>query len=271
MPGSKLDRHPPAPHSALRLEDIQTDGVLDRSPMVIDALEIEGRDVLGLVHPLTMNRNGFRRLLLGDQPISRGHRHLFEKSLEQMSPRHRRALLHRVGWVRSPPIFLNNVKVIDNIALPLLYHSSRREDVVHRLAYDLLHRLGVDDDLRRTPPAYDLATLRIASLVRALSVEPRLLVVENVNQVFTERDHQADFLKELRHLTEQGSAVILMATSARDLPPICRDILVITPGGLTVRGTRQSLKNHRDSAVRNLVDDSTGHLTEDKPSSERGD
>jgi ABC-type transporter Mla maintaining outer membrane lipid asymmetry ATPase subunit MlaF len=89
-------------------------------------------------------------------------------------------LRRRVGVVFAKPALVSNMSVYDNVALPLRYHETLAETVIHGRVMACLAECGVDLFHDHLPGGLVMGDARLAALARALVVEPDILIVDDV-------------------------------------------------------------------------------------------
>lgn len=88
------------------------------------------------------------------------------------------ALRGRMGFATSPPGFLNNVRLMENLRLPLRYHSDHNTDEIDAILSEILDDMGISGFSDVIPSNFGPHFLGGVALARALSTRPRLLVLE---------------------------------------------------------------------------------------------
>ncbi len=121
----------------------------------------------------------------------------------------------RMGFATDPPVFLNNVRIMENLRLPLRYHSSMDTPSIDALLTDLFRALDLEDFTDQIPSHFYPRFLRAAALLRALSVSPDLLVVERPLEQLG--DPLARRLPEIwkKRVTAHGGAVLVLTDHDR--------------------------------------------------------
>jgi phospholipid/cholesterol/gamma-HCH transport system ATP-binding protein len=141
------------------------------------SLTVDGGESVGLVVPrarttLLFVAAGLRpadegRVLLDGIPIDRAYRDLAHEAT--------------TGFVFQNGGLLENTSVADNVALPLRYHTDLDEDEINRRVTDVLEEVGLGSDANRFPYQLPRGAQRLASLARALAVEPALVYVDDLH------------------------------------------------------------------------------------------
>jgi ABC-type transporter Mla maintaining outer membrane lipid asymmetry ATPase subunit MlaF len=121
----------------------------------------------------------------------------------------------RMGIVTDPPLFLNNVRIMENLRLPLRYHSKEKGKSIDEKIEKISGTLGMKGFPDLIPSHFDHRFLGAAALVRALSVSPDLLVLvrplECLDRTLAFR--LQPILKE--YVTQHGGAVLVLTTVPR--------------------------------------------------------
>jgi phospholipid/cholesterol/gamma-HCH transport system ATP-binding protein len=125
------------------------------------------------------------RLILGAQRPEGGEVFLFGELIGRTAEARVLELLRRIGFVWRSGGFVSNLKVWENILLPLQYHGNPRPAEQEEEVADLLARLGLEADrlprfLQSLPGNLGTRDRRFISLVRAMLQEPELMVYVDV-------------------------------------------------------------------------------------------
>lgn len=129
----------------------------------------------------------------------------------------------RVGWVSGNGGLISNLKVWENITLPLWYHSRRDAAETEKSVEHWLTLLGVDPsgcaEFMASPPySVEPWQRKLAGLLRALVQMPRVLVVDaSVFEDVKARLAQ-NWIAALEVYATQGRAVLVLADKATLLP-----------------------------------------------------
>lgn len=128
-----------------------------------------------------------------------------------------------VAWVAAHGGLISNLKVWENITLPLWYHASRDAGETERNLTYWLGVMGLEQEMFAefmAAPPYRLEPWqrKFAGLLRALVQAPKVLVIDAV--VFEEVQARltSRWITALEAYAAQGHAVLLMADKATTLP-----------------------------------------------------
>jgi ABC-type ATPase involved in cell division len=129
----------------------------------------------------------------------------------------------RVGWVAANGGLISNLKIWENVTLPLWYHARREVIETEQSVMHWLGVLGLEQDafaefMAAPPYSTELWQRKLAGLLRALVQIPRVLVVD----AFVFEDIKArlasSWISALEDYAAQGHAVLVIADKATALP-----------------------------------------------------
>lgn len=108
----------------------------------------------------------------------------------------------RMGVVTQDAVLVSNLKVLENVSLPLLYHTERSYDECLEAGVELLGMVEYRGGLWDLPAGLPLHKRKGVALARALALEPDIIICENLSTSLTEDEKKRysgildDFQKE---------------------------------------------------------------------------
>lgn len=157
-------------------------------------------------------------LVLGEKMPENGSIFLQGKPLEDAVP-------GSIGWVSENGGLINNLKVWENITLPLWYHSKYMPRQAEETVQYWLNALGLDsgmwnDFMSSQPALLKVWERKLAGLLRGLVLNPALLVVDAALFERTARVIVQHWIKALEIFVQQPEehAVLVIADQATLLP-----------------------------------------------------
>lgn len=196
----------------LQFEHVQNDRLQDLT-FSLNAGEIRVLEVLSLEDKLALVE-----LATGETAPDQGNILLNGQPLQQSEA-------GSVGWVPVKGGLISNLKVWENITLPLWYHRERQKAEVEQLLQNALSALQVEEaDWERfmASPVARLTALerKVAGILRGLIAAPQLLLLdaELFNEIDTTRKQA--WIKALENYAGGGQAraVLLLDHSSIALP-----------------------------------------------------
>ena len=175
---------------------------------------------------------------------------LFGKSVADAREPDRLAWRKRIGFVfEDNGRLLNHLTVLENIALPLRYHTGADEETVAERVGALLHEAGLSETAEWLPSRLSLALQQRVGLLRAVVLPKELLLVD---QPIAPR-WWARTLGALRtRAAEAGQPFSLVVTTEdfRAWTKLGTHFAVLAGGGWRVVGGREQLLASEDPVVR---------------------
>ena len=183
-------------------------------------------------------------LITGLAPPAEGTVYFRGEDLYALSERKRLELRGRMGVVTEPPVFLNNVRLMENLRLPLRYHSRMSRRAMDEILTGLLDRLGMQRFEDAIPSRFDDAFRYGAAVVRALAPAPDLLVMERPREGLGEEGTSLlpDLWKE--GVTNRGGAVLLLVESGETATTLADRVLLFRKNG-TIEETETTRSDAR--------------------------
>ncbi|MGZ9197224.1 MAG: ATP-binding cassette domain-containing protein [Candidatus Deferrimicrobiaceae bacterium] len=157
--------------SAVRFIDATLDPVLKGANRsfetgTISAVVTAGEDVNALL----------LRVLTGLTRLQEGQIHVLGHDLGLLSRDGQEEVRRRIGIVYPDGGLISNLKVLENVTLPLLYHTGESSREIENRAIALLDRFGCGEVLFELPGNLSASRRRRAGFARAFALEPELVV-----------------------------------------------------------------------------------------------
>jgi phospholipid/cholesterol/gamma-HCH transport system ATP-binding protein len=190
-----------------------------------------------LVTESDLDRDRLLQLLLGNEPAKTGQVALFGEALGTLAEERALALFSRLGVVWSGGGFVSNLKVWENILLPLMYHRGVAPAAVEGRVVELLRRLGVEEHLVPTylqslPGALPAHAQRLLGCVRAALTDPEVVIYESAFEGL-HRDVRArlESFAAWFHAERPGRASVYLSSDEQSLRGLPADLVLRQAGG----------------------------------------
>ena len=112
---------------------------------------------------------------------------IFDRDVSSISYSELNGIRKRMGVVLNNGGLVSNLKVWENLMLPLSYHASRNQESttlsnknLEDKMINILSRIGYSDDLSVLPGPLPTYKKRLIGLARAMLMEPDLMIYESV-------------------------------------------------------------------------------------------
>lgn len=143
-----------------------------------------------LAAPIASGKSLLVKLIAGlERPVS-GRVLLFGQDISELSTDGLNDLRKRMAFIFQENALISNLKAVENVALPLLYHSalSRKESMDR--AMQLLDLTGFRADPWTLPGHLPVYAKKEVALARALITEPEALICESFWDWLTEAEKE---------------------------------------------------------------------------------
>lgn len=122
----------------------------------------------------------FTRAVTGLSRPESGRVHLLGQDLAGLSRDELNRLRPRIGIVKPDGGLISNLKVLENITLPLLYHSELSAEEIEDRALARLERLGYAGNVFELPGLLPVYEQRLAGLARTMAAEPDVAIYDRL-------------------------------------------------------------------------------------------
>lgn len=159
-----------------------------------------------------------------------------------------------VGWIPNEGGLLNNLTLVQNVALPLVYHGLLDRSGAERAARDLLAGWGLGNEGERRPAAVGISAQRMAQLARAKLVRPSVFLLadplEDVDAATARRVRRV--LEEL--LSGGGRGCLVTTGDLASYLDWGTRFLFLRGATLSIFKGKESLLSSADAEVREFLE-----------------
>ncbi|MCE5194365.1 MAG: ATP-binding cassette domain-containing protein [Nitrospiraceae bacterium] len=180
-------------------------------------------DICAVVTETGFDKSLLLQLLTGFVKPDSGKIYILGKDLSIISDNELNEVRQMMGVVFENGGLISNLKVGENIMLPVSYHSPESHLYSEQKMMKLLEQAGYDEEITILPGPLPLYKKRLAGLVRAMLTEPELIIYDSIfdglSQNVREKVHN---LVSSFHFEKEGRASLFLAsdkTSLRDISP----------------------------------------------------
>lgn len=131
----------------------------------------------------------------------------------------REVLPDRVGWVAPNGGLISNLRILENVTLPLWYHTEHEMIETERIILHWMGELGLEQGaygefLGAHPHGVELWQRKLAGLLRALLQQPRVLVVDAALFANIKESVAQCWIMALESYAVEGRAVLVVTDRA---------------------------------------------------------
>ncbi len=206
------------------------------------SFEIDKGEVLGIVGPNGSGKTTLLNIIHGTVKHDRGYVYFNGRDISQLKP-HRRA---RLGIGRTFQItrLFSNLNVLENVLIPLHYGSPL--PATEKVALEIIKLVGLGHKVKDKAVSLSLAQRKRLELARALALEPKLLLLD---EVFAGLNPQS--VKEIVELLtilnrKEGITLLLVEHVLKALFQLSERVVVLSEGRLIFEGSPEDMVNNRE-------------------------
>ena len=130
------------------------------------------------------------KLVIGLLKPTDGSIYLFGEDISKISRSRLYSIRSRLGFVFENAMLISNLKVVENITLPLYYHTEYLEDEIFKRALTLLDIVGYEGDVWSLPGHLPAQTKKAVALARAMAIEPDIMIYDKIFEEFDDAQRQ---------------------------------------------------------------------------------
>lgn len=142
------------------------------------SLAAEAGDTCAVLADSDETASRFVRLLAGLEPLASGSLHILGKDLANLSNSAMYELRTRIGVVMRNGGLISNLKLWENIVLPVCYHGLLSENEAEERLAETMRRVGFEEDLARLPETVSAEARKMAGLMRAMLMRPEIMLYD---------------------------------------------------------------------------------------------
>lgn len=147
--------------------------ILDGANLLVNPGEI-----LCIWGPSGEGKSTMLKVIAGLQKAQRGKVSIFEKDAEMLYPSALDPVRRDMGFIFQNNALISNLRVFDNIALPLRYHKLDDEEGIKLRVESVLNLMLVSEYAQAFPHELSLGIQRRVAIARALVLEPKILLMD---------------------------------------------------------------------------------------------
>jgi len=204
-------------------------------------------------------KSSILKLLVGLIKFQSGDVLIFDKNLKNLSRKDLQEIRKRIGFVFQEGALAANLTALENLMLPLRYHSIYSEELVPNVANELLAMMGMQDYSNYYPIELNIGMKKKVGIARALTMNPGLILYDDpsLDLVGLSRRRLEDHIIWLHETLKMTS--IIVSSNLQFTKREADKILLIDKGRAIAFGTLEELESGTDEKIKNFF--VTGNLT----------
>jgi branched-chain amino acid transport system ATP-binding protein len=209
-------------------------------------ITVRKNERLGLIGPNGSGKTTLINIISGSLKQDKG-KIVFDGEDISNLPAHKRAEKGIARTFQIPRSF-HSLTILQNVLVPLTFVSKlqgKRTEILHR-AEDIVRLVGLESKIGVYPRELSQVEMRKLELARALALNPRLLLLDEVMAGLTSGEIM-EVLDLLKKLNERGITIIMVEHIMSAVMNFCERIVVLNNGSKIAEGEPSEIK--RSEAV----------------------
>lgn len=201
-------------------------------------LAVEEGEALAVIGPNGAGKSTMFNLITGDVSPDTGRIIFADTDMTRMAP-HARARLG-IGRSYQIPHPFANMTVFENLLVGAIFGTGQRERETYERCAKVLDLTGLLS--RANMPARTLTLLqrKRLELARALALEPKLLLLDEIGGGLTEHECQ-QLVETIRAIHKSGTTIVWIEHIVHALVSVASRLMVMNFGQLLAEGTPQAV------------------------------
>lgn len=133
---------------------------------------------VGIVGEAGSGRSDLLNLLSGLTAPDIGSVYIFDMDINKIGLLELDSLRKRIGFVFQNAVLISNLKVIQNVILPLQYHTELTDEVILERGLGLLKWAGYNEDIWALPAVLPPFKKKEVALARAMALNPDIMIYD---------------------------------------------------------------------------------------------
>lgn len=203
--------------SGIKIDDV---GFSVRERVLFDGLSADfyPGEMIAVIGEVGTGRSDLLNLITGLASPDSGTIQIFGIDINRIGPYEKDGIRKRMGVVSQMARLISNLKVIENVTLPLLYHSDMSTEEIFKLGRELLQRVGYNEDIWGLPGLLPVFKRKGVSLARAMALDPEIMIYDRLLEGLDPR--QREFMAGLIHNVHKSGEDRLSIFLANDMEEI---------------------------------------------------
>ena len=206
--------------------------------------------VVGIVGESGSGKSTFARVLSGIQEPTAGHVTYMGKPIQEGKEIYKGELRKAVQMVFQDPYSSLNprMRIVNAVAEAVRIHQNPNKDEAQQIALDLLQRMGISQiDAFKYPSSLSGGQRQRASVARALSVQPRILIADEPTSAI-DQSAQSQLLELFSELINDGLSIVLVSHDLGVIRYLTDNVYVMQNGEFVESGSSAQIFSNPGNA-----------------------
>jgi general L-amino acid transport system ATP-binding protein len=232
-------------------------------------LEVRSGEAVVVIGPSGSGKSTLLRCLIGLEVPDSGEVHVDGRAFIRRAEGDRgplrrtrefREIQRSMGMVFQQFSLFPHLTVLQNVALAPMRVLGRREDEAHTQARRLLSKVGLEDKVLAYPEKLSGGQKQRASIARALALEPRIMLFDEVTSALDPELIQ-EVLSVMKELAADGMTMIVVTHEMGFAHKVADKVVFMDGGAVLEEGTpAQIFGSPRETRTRTFIEKVLTHI-----------
>jgi len=192
-------------------------------------IDIDAGEIVSVIGPSGSGKSTLLRVIVGLLPPSAGSIALDGRTVDFRDRRQLRSLRDRLAIVFQQFNLFQNMNVLRNVTIAPRKIKGRSANDVDAQARALLDRVGLGDKLTAYPDELSGGQQQRVALVRALALEPDLLLLDEVTSAL-DPEMVVEVLDAIRELSKDGITMVIVSHEMSFVREVSDRVVMMSEG-----------------------------------------
>lgn len=193
------------------------------------SIDIDAGEIVSVIGPSGSGKSTLLRVMVGLLPPSAGLIALDGRTVDFRDRRQLRALRDRLAIVFQQFNLFQNMNVLRNVTIAPRKIKGKPADAVEAQARALLDRVGLGEKLTAYPDELSGGQQQRVALVRALALEPELLLLDEVTSAL-DPEMVVEVLDAIRELSKDGITMVIVSHEMSFVREVSDRVVMMSEG-----------------------------------------
>ncbi len=198
-------------------------------------IDIDAGEIVSVIGPSGSGKSSLLRVIVGLLPPSAGSIALDGQTVDFGDRRQLRSLRDRLAIVFQQFNLFQNMNVLRNVTIAPRKIKGRPADDVEAQAKALLDRIGLGDKLTAYPDELSGGQQQRVALVRALALEPELLLLDEVTSAL-DPEMVVEVLDAIQELSKDGITMVIVSHEMSFVREVSDRVVMMSEGRIVEVG-----------------------------------
>lgn len=216
-------------------------------------LTIDRGEFIVVVGARGAGKSTFLKLLSGLISITEGDVIYNSINLRTASKQEMIDIHRRTSFVFQDSALISNMKIFDNIALPLRYNEIYPEEEIQEIVLKKLEYVGLVNTRSILPAFISTGQRKLIALVRAVVVNPETVFYDEPISTL-DRPSRKTAKKIFQDMRKENVTSIVVTSEIKEFASFIDHIVVLKDKTVYKVGTLDEIKNSKDEYINSLIE-----------------